>query len=298
MNKKILAMLLVGVVLGCCACGSSNEPVTTGETTEEVEETKAVEEETETTVSDEVVEEAAETSTEEETTETNETEEVTEKNVVELASDYLDNSNYLYIKMTTNSQELEEPEINEFTLNRVNSVVTLYTKDGAMWCDAIGHYLYIPGSTETEWYKAHDESDLTNDPSLMVYTDMVLHPYDEVFDTFNIEEITDEDGRECYYATTEFVDSSNSKYRVAVKIDKSSNLATNVTAYKIGDEPATVETDEAVITGEDPIIGTTSYDILYFDEADENFNDFVSLTTLPADENCVLIDAEGNIIEQ
>ena len=225
-------------------------------------------------------------------------EEATEENVVKLASDYLDDENYLYVKITTDSQELEEPEIIESTMNRTNSVATVYTGGNVIYHDAIEHYTYMPGSTETEWYKLYDESSVNETSNLMEYTDMILKPYAEIFDSFNIEELTDEDGREYYYATTEFLDSSKSKFRVAVKIDKSSNLATNVTVYKIGDEAATVETDEAVITGEDPIIKTVSYDILYFDEADENFNDFVSLTTLPAEENCVYIDAEGNILEQ
>lgn len=296
MKKKILVMLLIGVVLGCCACGSSKELVTTNDTTEETVE--AVEEETETAASDNDVDETAETSTGEETAETTVTEEATEDNVVKLASDYLDDESYLYVKITTDSQELEEPEIIESTMNRTNSVATVYTGGNVIYHDAIEHYTYMPGSTETEWYKLYDESSVNETSNLMEYTDMILKPYVEIFDSFNIEELTDEDGREYYYATTEFLDSSKSKFRVAVKIDKSSNLATNVTVYKIGDEAATVETDEAVITGEDLIVKTVSYDILYFDEADENFNDFVSLTTLPAEENCVYIDAEGNILEQ
>lgn len=72
---------------------------------------------------------------------------------------------------------------------------------------------------------------------------------------------------------------------VAVDIAKEELLPFNLSIYEVQDE-ATVETDEATITGENFVNPISTFQITYSPADDSTFDE---MTALPADDDCVEI---------
>lgn len=283
MKKKALVMLLVGAMLVMGGCGTTK-----------VEDTE--------TVKETVVEE---TEAVEPTAENVQTEEVAESDVTTLP---LDNEEYPV--ETAISEEVVTTAIDNFhnnsrvmiTGNVVEDTLTGGVIPGIIMCNrntGVEYMLASDGTTEINiffdqntGYKYYGTSDVwlkiipddAYEPSGAL-VDTIFDPYVSTADAFDVTEEQDSEGIYYYRATCNYVDESGNKYMVAVEIAKDELLPVNLAIYEVQDE-ATVETDEATITGENFVNPISTFEISYSPEDDSTFDE---MTALPADDDCMEI---------
>lgn len=286
MKKKALVMLLVGAMLAIGGCGSTK-----------VENTDAVKETVEEAV--EPVEDIAEDV------------QVEESHDDEVATLPLENEEYPV--ETDSTENIVKTAIDNFYNNKrvmiignvVMDPVTETVLPGFIACNRdTGIEYMLSGTEETPyhvflddntsigylgiddvWFKILPTWEKATDSALV---DQYVQPYIETTDSFEVTDAETDDGAPYYRATCNYVDEAGDKYLVAISIDKDELLPFGINIYEVQDE-ATIETDEATITGENFINPVTSFEISYSPEDDASFDE---MTILPTGDDIIEMSAD------
>ena len=283
MKKKALVMLLVGAMLVMGGCGATKVENTEAVKETVVEETEAVEPTAENVQTEEVAESDVTTlplDNEEYPVETN-----IPADVVTTAIDNFHNNSRVMITGNVVENTLTGGVVPGIIMcNRDTGVEYMLASDGTTEIN-----IFFDQNTGCKYYATSDVwlkiiPDEAYEPSGAL-VDTIFDPYVSTADAFDVTEAQDSEGTSYYRATCNYVDESGSKYMVAVEIAKDELLPVNLAIYEVQDE-ATVETDEATITGENFVNPISTFEISYSPEDDSTFDE---MTALPADDDCMEI---------
>lgn len=295
MKKRLLtAVLAVGVVLSLVGCGSQADTSTTA-TAESTTEYG-----TEETVVEEVAtEEVAETEVVEETT----VEEVTEETVVEEVNPEeapvikeasikevfnVWGTNNCVIQGTETDYITGAEKYIEYLQNAEDGVFACIDGENLGYFDLINIVGYVQGADNNSFIK------MTDKDTAMSYLSFLYGTlFTQWMDTdFMFTEGSDGVNGEYIYAYQNFQNAEGTEtYKVSYFINKETNLPfMQVISTTMPAESITVETDEALITGEEPVVREARFMYSYPIEGTEDFETFKAATTLPTDEECVAVE--------
>lgn len=280
MKKKALVMLLVGAMLTIGGCGSSTKT----ENTEAVTGTVAGATETVESTAEEVTDDYGISTlpldNEEYPVETD-----IPADVVSTAIDNFHNNGRVMVTGNVVRDYLTDIVLPGLIMcNRDTGIEYLWAGD-----DSAELNIFFDQNTGYKYYGTSDFwikiiPDVAYEPSGAI-VDSIFDPYVSTADAFDVAEVQDDEGASYYRATCNYVDESGNKYMVAVDIVKEELLPFNLSIYEVQDE-ATIEMDEATITGENFVNPISTVQVTYSLEDDSTFDE---MTTLPADEDCVEI---------
>lgn len=283
MKKKALVMLLVGAILVMGGCGSTKVEDTEAVKETVVEETEAVEPTVENVQTEEISESDVSTlplEDEEYPVDTG-----IPSDVVTTAIDNFHNYSRVMITGNVIQDFLTDTDLPGLILcNRDTGIEYMYANSAdaelSIFFDQNTGYTYY--GTSDIWVKVIPDTVYESSGALV---DSIFDPYVSTADAFDVVEKQDSEGTPYYTATCNYVDESNNKYMVAIDIVKEEMLPVAINIYEVQDE-ATVETDEATVTGENFVNPVSTFQISYSPEDDSTFDE---MTTLPADEDCTEI---------
>lgn len=295
MKKKLLTTVLtVGMVLSLVGCGAKETT-----SSESVAETTEVTTEygTEETTVEEVVEETtvAETATELAVEESEDS--IFMKEV--LAN--FESKDYIAITLMDTTYDINNPDssssmtIHDVLFNwKDNVAATVSEESGVTYYDFTNNMAYVSNEDMTGFYKS--ESPDVKDYYTTLY-DSLLKFWVESDSNFIVEEITEGFVGD-FEATNQYSSVGEDKYyTVSVIVDSETKLPTmaNVAEY-ISENEITLE-DGTTVSGEGFKTSARMFNIEYLDEGSEDFATFQSATTLPADDECTLVEGETTTTE-
>ena len=301
MKKKLLTtVLIVGVVLSLVGCGvketASSESVaeTTESTTEYgTEETTEAEVEEATEVVEETI--VAEIATVEETV----VEVVEESEGSIFMKELLANfESQQYVIIEVNDTEYadginaETKSTHEVLYNWVNNVAATFSEEsGVTYYDFTNNMAYVSNEDMTGFYKS--ESSDVKDYYTNLY-DSVLKYWIDTDSNFIVEQA----GAELYQATNNYSSADgNSHYEVTVFVNMSTNLPEMIASVEFVDNGELVLEDGTTVTGDNLKKDMKFYKFGFLTQGSEDFATFQSATTLPADDECTLVEGETTITE-
>lgn len=279
MKKKALVMLLVGAMLTIGGCGSTKVDSTEAVTDTVAEATEAVVSATEEATDDYDIS-TLPLDNEEYPVETD-----IPEGVLSTAIDNFHNNSRVMITGNVVQDPITDTVLPGLAMcNRDTGVEYLWAGD-----DSAEMNIYFDQNTGYKYYGTSDVwikiiPDEAYEPSGAL-VDTIFDPYVSTVDAFDVMEEQDSEGTSYYRATCNYVDESGNKYMIAVEIAKEELLPVNLSIYEVQDE-ATVETDEATVTGENFVNPISTFEISYSPEDDSTFDE---MTALPADEDCMEI---------
>lgn len=279
MKKKALVMLLVGAMLTVGGCGSTKVD-STGAVTDTVAEATETAVSTAEEVTDDYDISTLPLDNEEYPVETD-----IPEGVVSTAIDNFHSNSRVMITGNVVQDPITNTVLPGLAMcNRDTGVEYLWAGD-----DSAEMNIFFDQNTGYKYYGTSDVwikiiPDEAYEPSGAL-VDTIFDPYVSTVDAFDVMEEQDNEGTSYYRATCNYVDESGNKYMVAVYIAKEELLPFNLSIYEVQDE-ATVETDEATVTGENFVNPISTFEISYSPEDDSTFDE---MTTLPADEDCMEI---------
>lgn len=283
MKKKVSVMLLVGAILVMGGCGSTKVEDTEAVKETVVEEIEAVEPMAENVQTEEISESDVSTLPLED--EEYPVDNGIPSDVVSTAIDNFHNNGRVMITGNVVQDPFTDTILPGLIMcNRDTGIEYLWAGDDSaemnIFFDKNTGYKYY--GTSDVWIKVIPDD--AYEPS-GVLVDTIFDPYVSTADAFDITEEQDSEGVYYYRATCNYVDESGNKYMIAVEIAKEELLPVNLSIYEVQDE-ATVETDEATVTGENFVNPISTFEISYSPEDDSTFDE---MTALPADDDCVEI---------
>lgn len=152
--------------------------------------------------------------------------------------------------------------------NRVTGIEYMYCSDGENDLES-----FFDKNTNTEYYGYEDtwikvipDTEAEAESAL---ADMILAPYIDAVDSFEVTKVQADDGTPYYRATCNYVDEASNKYLVVMNIVEDELLPFGLSVYEVQDE-----------NFENPV---TEFEISYSSVDDTTFEE---VTILPADENC------------
>lgn len=298
MKKKLLTTVLtVGVVLSLVGCGAKETT-----SSESVAETTEITTEygTEETTAEEVVEETTVVETETEVVEEVTTEEVVEESegsifMKELLANF-ESQQYVIIEVNDTKYadgiNAETESTHEVLYNWVNNVAATFSEESGMtYYDFTNNMAYISNEDMTGFYKS--ESPDVKDYYTTLY-DSVLKYWIDTDSNFIVEQA----GAELYQATNNYSNADgNSHYEVTVFVNMSTNLPEMIASVEFVDNGELVLEDGTTVTGDNLKKDMKFYKFGFLTEGSEDFATFQSATTLPADDECTLVEGETTTTE-
>lgn len=307
MKKKLLTTVLtVGVVLSLVGCGAKETT-----SSESVAETTEVTTEygTEETTVEEVVEETtvAETEAVEETVVEEPAKEKIPVDITDGASfmnQVLENikvQKFAVLKDSSTHYDVEDP-----SAKRISEVEYLYNWDSNTACligqagdvtyyDFTDAMVYLPNEDMSGFTKMQHED--LNYALMTIYSTM-FEQWVNIDNNFAVTEVTEGGYADCYCATNEFATNDGSMiYNVKVYVDAYTLLPVCTMVTKCDPNYELVLEDGTTITGENFIVTESTMNIQFLTEEDADFATFQSATTLPADDECTLIEGETTTTE-
>lgn len=295
-KKKLLTTVLtVSVVLSLVGCGAKE------------------------TTSSESVAETTEVTTEYGTEETT-IEEVVEETVVEepakekISVDITDGASFMnqvlenikvqkfaVLKDSSTHYDVEDP-----SAKRISEVEYLYNWGANTACligqagdvtyyDFTDAMVYLPNEDMSGFTKMQHED--LNSALMTIYSTM-FEQWVNIDNNFTVTEVTEGGYADCYCATNEFATNDGSMiYNVKVYVDAYTLLPVCTMVTKCDPNHELVLEDGTTITGENFIVTESTMNIQFFTEEDADFATFQSATTLPADDECTLIEGETTTTE-
>lgn len=296
MKKKLLTTVLtVGVVLSLVGCGAKETT-----SSESVAETTEITTEygTEETTVEEVVEETTVAETEAEVVVVEESEDSIFMKEV-LAN--FESKEYIAITLMDTTYDINNPDssssmtIHDVLFNwKDNVAATISEESGVTYYDFTNDMAYVSNEDMTGFYKS--ESPDVKDYYTTLYNSL-LKFWVESDSNFIVEETTAASAGD-FEATNQYNSVDEDKYyTVNVIIDSETKLPTmaNVAEY-ISENEITLE-DGTTVSGEGFKTSARIFNIEYLDEGSEDFATFQSATTLPADDECTLVEGETTTTE-
>lgn len=288
MKKKAIALLLSIAIITVTGCGKT-EP-TSNEV--EVESTTVEEVTTEEVTETEVVEESTveEVTTEEVVEEVNPEEFPVIEGKTSLLDSYMAMSETSYIIQCTETDYVTgEQKYIEYLFNIADRVFACIDEENLFYSDFKGKetVAYVQNEDNTGFIKVTDDKEansMTNAALSNTLEGWFGQDTDWIF-----TEGSDEINGEYIYAYQRFQNEEGTEsYKVSFFINKETNLPfMQVISTTMPSESITVETDEALITGEEPVVREARFVYSYPVEGTEDFETFKAATTLPTDEECV-----------
>ncbi len=288
MKKKVLALLCVGIIM-VAGCGQADAS-TVAESTIEYEETSVEEVVEETTVAEtEAVEEVVEEPVEE-----------SEGSIFmkELLANF-ESQQYVIIEVNDTKYadgiNAETESTHEVLYNWTNSVAATFSEEsGVTYYDFTNNMAYVSKEDMTGFYKS--ESPDVKEYYTTLY-DSLLKFWVESDSNFIVEEITEGFVGD-FEATNQFSSVGEDKYyTVNVIIDSETKLPTMANVAEYISENEIILEDGTTVSGEGFKTNARMFNIEYLDEGSEDFATFQSATTLPADDECTLVEGETTTTE-
>lgn len=287
MKKNVLTTVLtVGMVLSLVGCGAKETT-----SSESVAETTEVTTEygTEETTVEEVVEETTVAEMVEEVT----TEEAVEESegsifMKELLANF-ESQQYVIIEVNDTKYadgiNAETESTHEVLYNWANNVAATFSEEsGVTYYDFTNNMAYVSNEDMTGFYKS--ESPDVKDYYTTLY-DSVLKYWIDTDSNFIVEQA----GAELYQATNNYSSADgNSHYEVTVFVNMSTNLPEMVASVEFVDNGELVLEDGTTVTGDNLKKDMKFYKFSFLKEDAEDFATFQSATTLPADDECTLVE--------
>lgn len=297
MKKKLLTTVLtVGVVLSLVGCGAKETT-----SSESVAETTEVTTEygTEETTVEEVVEETTVAETEAEVVEETTVEVVEESEgsifMKELLANF-ESQQYVIIEVNDTKYadgiNAETESTHEVLYNWANNVAATFSEEsGVTYYDFTNNMAYVSNEDMTGFYKS--ESPDVKDYYTTLY-DSVLKYWIDTDSNFVVEQA----GAELYQATNNYSSAGgDSHYEVTVFVNMGTNLPEMVASVEFVDNGELVLEDGTTVTGDNLKKDMKFYKFQFLTEDAEDFATFQSATTLPADDECTLVEGETTTTE-
>lgn len=304
MKKKLLTTVLtVGVVLSLVGCGAKETT-----SSESVAETTEITTEygTEETTVEEVVEETTVDETEAEVVE----EPAKERIPVDITdgasfmNQVIENFNaqkYVVFEWTNTLVDSNDPTVKsitetEFLYNWDSNIACLFTKEGdIMYLDYANNISYGKNANETGFYKFPNDGANLKELFDAKYHGMSV--YVELGGNFVVTELEAGDYTGNYCATVQYDAADNQMYVFNCYVDPYTLLPVSYTVTLCDKNKELVLEDGTTVSGEYFMLGEDVFNFQFLTEDAGDFATFQSATTLPADDECTLVEGETTTTE-